>query len=141
MYYYTHGPQSHLRAGGAPPSASFSEGGTIRLETLIELTFLNSSFSNSNLYQFDLFELILLLKLDKQFPVGQFEATVSQSAVPPPSLISISLFAASLKGRVWPDKYGIHKHALKRKRISKHTITKKQAINKYNKHEHRQQQT
>ena len=32
--------------------------------------------------QFELFELILLLKSDKQFPVEQFEATVSQSAVP-----------------------------------------------------------
>ena len=36
--------------------------------------------------QFELFELILVLKLDKQFPVEQFEATVSQSTVasPPP---------------------------------------------------------
>ena len=32
--------------------------------------------------QFDLFELILLLKLDKQLPVEQFKATVSQSSVP-----------------------------------------------------------
>ena len=59
----------------APYMAHFSEGGMIRLETLIEL--------NS---QFELFELILLLKLDKHFPVEQFEATVSQSAVPSPSL-------------------------------------------------------
>ena len=36
--------------------------------------------------QFELFELILLLTSDKQLPVEQFEATVSQSAVPfPPS--------------------------------------------------------
>ena len=34
--------------------------------------------------QFELFELVLLLKLDKQFPVEQFEATVSQSTVPSP---------------------------------------------------------
>ena len=40
--------------------------------------------------QFELFELILLLKLDKQFPVEQFEATVSQSTVPSP-LLSIAL--------------------------------------------------
>ena len=33
------------------------------------------------------FELILLLKLDKQFPVEQFEPTVSQSTVPSPPLI------------------------------------------------------
>ena len=36
--------------------------------------------------QFELFELILFLKLDKQFPVEQFEATVSQSTVPSPLL-------------------------------------------------------
>ena len=36
--------------------------------------------------QFELFELIRLLKLDKQFPLEQFEATVSQSTVPSPPL-------------------------------------------------------
>ena len=36
--------------------------------------------------QFELFELVLLLRLDKQFPVEQFEATVSQSTVPSPLL-------------------------------------------------------
>ena len=36
--------------------------------------------------QFELFELILLLILDKQFPVEQFEATVSQSTLPSPHL-------------------------------------------------------
>ena len=36
--------------------------------------------------QFELFELVLLLKLEKQFPVEQFEAIVSQSAVPSPTL-------------------------------------------------------
>ena len=50
--------------------------GMIRWETLIEL----------NVYQFELFELILLLKLDRRFPVQQFEPTVSQSAVPSPPL-------------------------------------------------------
>ena len=34
--------------------------------------------------QFELFELILLLKLDKRLPVERFEATVSQSTVPSP---------------------------------------------------------
>ena len=38
--------------------------------------------------QFELLELILLLKLDKQFPVEHFEATVSRSAVPSPPLIA-----------------------------------------------------
>ena len=37
-------------------------------------------------YQFELFELCLLLKLDKQLPVEQFEASVSQSTVPSPPL-------------------------------------------------------
>ena len=36
--------------------------------------------------QFDFFELILLLKLDKQLPVERFEATGSQSTVPSPPL-------------------------------------------------------
>ena len=37
--------------------------------------------------RFELFELILLLTLDKQLPVEQFEATESQSTVPSPLLI------------------------------------------------------
>ena len=41
--------------------------------------------------QFDLFELILLAKLDKPFSIEQFEATASQSTVPFPPL----------KGSVW----------------------------------------
>ena len=36
----------------------------------------------AQIQQFELFELILLMKLDKQFPVEQFEATVSRSTVP-----------------------------------------------------------
>ena len=52
----------------------------MRLETLIELKF----------DQFELFELVPLLKLDKQFPIEQFEATVSQPTVPSP-LLSTSL--------------------------------------------------
>ena len=36
--------------------------------------------------QFELFELVLLMKLDKLFPVEQFEATLSQSTVPSPLL-------------------------------------------------------
>ena len=38
--------------------------------------------------QCEFFELVLLLKLDKRFPVEQFEATVSQSTVPCPPLIT-----------------------------------------------------
>ena len=41
----------------------------------------------AQIYQFELFELILLLKLDDQFSIERFEATASQSTVsfPPPS--------------------------------------------------------
>ena len=42
--------------------------------------------------QFELFELILLLKLDKQFPAEQFEATVSQSAICCPPLNGASVW-------------------------------------------------
>ena len=38
----------------------------------------------TQIYKFELFELILLWKLDKQLPVEQFEATVSQSTAPSP---------------------------------------------------------
>ena len=37
---------------------------------------------------FELFELILLLKLDKRFHVERFEATVSQSTIPSPAVPS-----------------------------------------------------
>ena len=40
----------------------------------------------AQIYQFELSELILLLRLDKQFPFEQSEATVSQSTVPSPLL-------------------------------------------------------
>ena len=39
--------------------------------------------------QFELFELILSLKLDKQLAVEQFEATASQSAVITPPLVQV----------------------------------------------------
>ena len=38
----------------------------------------------AQIYQFELFELVLLSKLDKQFPVERFEAALSQSIVPSP---------------------------------------------------------
>ena len=36
----------------------------------------------AQIVQFELFDFILLLKLDKQFPVEQFEAAASQSTAP-----------------------------------------------------------
>ena len=47
----------------------------------------NDTFGNphrAQISQFELFELVLLLKLDKQLPVEQLEQTVSQSTVPSP---------------------------------------------------------
>ena len=40
----------------------------------------------------DFVSLILLLKLDQQFPVEQFEATVSQSTVPSPPLVCVTVW-------------------------------------------------
>ena len=42
----------------------------------------------AQIYQFELFEFILLLESDKQFPVEQFEAMASRSTVPSPPLRS-----------------------------------------------------
>ena len=69
---------------------------------------------------FQLFELILLLKLDKQFPVEQFEATVSQSTVPNPLLTSedsAALVCASLVSRVCVWMYGWIDRQLDRYRV------------------------
>ena len=41
--------------------------------------------NRAQISRFELFELILLSKLDKKFPVERFEATVSQSTVLSPS--------------------------------------------------------
>ena len=49
--------------------------------------------------QFELFELILLLKLNKQLPVEQFEATVSQSTVPSPPPSSIQQLSRDTSAR------------------------------------------
>ena len=44
----------------------------------------------AQIFQFQVFELILLLKLDKQLPVDRFKAAVSQSTVPSP-LLNVAL--------------------------------------------------
>ena len=70
-------PARGVRRLAAPrggPRREGSAGGMMRLETLIELKY----------SQFELFEFIPLLNLDKLFPVEQFEATVSQSTAPSP---------------------------------------------------------
>ena len=56
----------------------------------------------AQIVQFELFELILLLKLDNKFPVEQFEATVSQSTVPSP------LSAAGLRIAPFEPNSGLH---------------------------------
>ena len=48
----------------------------------------------AQIFRFDFFELVLLLNLDKQLPVEQFEAAVSQSTVPPPPLLTLSFVRA-----------------------------------------------
>ena len=78
----------------------------IRLETLIELKFLDSSFSSSNLSirafraqtsQFELFEFILFLKLDRPAPRRAIRGKSSDSRrqylcqqYPPPLSLSLS---------------------------------------------------
>ena len=54
-------------------------------------------------YQFELFELILLLKLDNRFPVEQFEATVSQSTVPSPHLRYVCVWGGGKASRQLKD--------------------------------------
>ena len=49
----------------------------------------------AQIVQFEPFEIILSLKLDRQFPVERFEATGSQSTVPSPPLRSSARRAAS----------------------------------------------
>ena len=86
-----------------------------RGETLIELKFLKSSCSSSSFSirvvrdqnsQFELFELILLLKLGKQLPVERFGATVSQSTVSSPPLLGMFPISMTL------DEYSPAKKAL-----------------------------
>ena len=48
----------------------------------------------AQIVQFELSELILLSTLDKQLPVEQFEATVSQSTVPSPPETSVRQLTA-----------------------------------------------
>ena len=45
-----------------------------------------AGIERARICQFELFEPILSSKLDKQFPVERFEATVSRSSVPSPPL-------------------------------------------------------
>ena len=68
---------SNDTVGNSFSNDTVGRGGMTQLETLIEL----------DIFQFELFELILSLKLDKRLPVEQFEATVSQSTVPSPLLV------------------------------------------------------
>ena len=88
----TTAPKPRFRGGDF--GRRLSEGGTIRLETLIELK-----------SQFELFELILLSKLGRQFPVGQFEAMVSQSTVnsPPLNLLTDRMAACFVTQHIVPS--------------------------------------
>ena len=64
------------RGLGGPAGLHLPEGGMIG----------SRNPRRAQICRFELFELLLLLKLDKQLPVAHFEATVSQSTVPSPPL-------------------------------------------------------
>ena len=90
----TTGASAAYLASAFVPCMRLSEEGMIRLETLIELKCFEIRAFRAQIYQFELFELILLLKLDKQFPVEQFEASrairgssISVSSTLPPLLV------------------------------------------------------
>ena len=83
----------------------------MRLGTLIELKFLNSSFSSSifsirafraQIFQFELFELVLLLQLGKQFSVEQFQATASESIISSLPLTCGGQFSKVQSGEMGP---------------------------------------
>ena len=62
--------------------------------------------NRAQISQFELFEPILLLKLDRQFPVEQFEATASQSTVPSPPLLFIDEHKPDQTNPIWPTPRG-----------------------------------
>ena len=72
IYIYTHRPQG--RHGSRTGARCCRKGG----DTV-------GNPHRAQVSQFEPFELILLFKIGKKFPVEQFEATASQSTVPPPS--------------------------------------------------------
>ena len=78
------GSWDNAAAGGAAPRAKrqYSEGGD---DTV-------GNPHRAQIYNFDIFELIILLELDEQLPVEQFEATVSQSTVPSPLFSIVAHF-------------------------------------------------
>ena len=67
----------------------------IRLETLIELNFLNSSHSSSNC-SIRFVRAYPLVEIRQTAPVEQFEATLSQSTVPSPLLTPPASFNHTL---------------------------------------------
>ena len=95
-----------LSLGKSLQRANKSEGGMKRLETLIELKLFIRAFRAQS-YQFELFELILLLKLDRRLPVERFEATASQSTVPsPPGCAPAPAPLPEFEGRGCPTELG-----------------------------------
>ena len=106
LYYTIPGPRAPARAprGGAPgtPCANFripnlrGAFGGRTFKHLAQVSWSGDSWyvgrgdetvgspHRAQIVRFEFFELVLLLKLDKQFTVEQFETTVSQSSVPSP---------------------------------------------------------
>ena len=102
----THG----VRKGRNPHRAQISQ-----IE-LFEFKFLDSSCSRSkfsirafraHMFQFELFELVLLLKLDNKLHVERFEAAASLSAVPSPPLNLCSVPARSLPAYVKTSRFAV----------------------------------
>ena len=92
IYIYIYMRKSRCRLSGyfgPAGTQSFSEGVMIRLENP----------RRARISQFELFELILSLKLDRQFRVEQFEATVSQSTVPSPLLLVLASSTRTMQFR------------------------------------------
>ena len=63
-------------------------------------------------YKFEFFELILLLKLDEQLPVKQFEAAVSQSTVPSPPLSLPAFGNIKVGQREYPKGPSVKRHEI-----------------------------
>ena len=81
---------SHFKGATSPRNTSNPLGNSTRRMWVCELLvcrFRKGGWygwkpSSSSTSKFELFEFIVCLKLDKQFPVERFEVTVSQSTVP-----------------------------------------------------------
>ena len=97
-------PAAPTATWSPPPSAQGSQGGTIQLEALIELKLVKPSSSST--LSFRVVRVIPFIE-SIQFPVEQFEATVSQSTVSCPLLNGNEARVAlppAQEGLTWPGR-------------------------------------